>query len=203
MASEGLEAALDLIRQKVDKAMESVNSLKRAANTLATSEGLPPVYMDADEPAATSSGLHSIRADQFTQYTTPSTAARAYLELRGSRLGATSMDDVFEVLKRGGYQFEGSDVDAKNSLRIALGKDAQVKRLPNGTYGLISWYGDRFKKEQQQKEKAAEANSAANGASAKEEKVEPTETTGKPEPAAKSEKMPRAAKGQPPAPAPK
>jgi hypothetical protein len=47
-------------------------------------------------------------------------------------------------LKRGGFVFDGNDADAKNGLRIALGKDNQIGKLPNGTYGLNAWYGERF-----------------------------------------------------------
>lgn len=83
-----------------------------------------------------------LRPDQFTKHTAPSTAARAFLELRGERLGAATIDEIHEALKRGGYLFDARDDNAaKAALRIALGKDVQVLRLPNGAYGIAAWYG--------------------------------------------------------------
>jgi hypothetical protein len=73
---------------------------------------------------------------------------RAFLEHRGKTLGAATVDEIFDALKRGGYEFDGNDVEAKSGLRIALGKDAQVKRVASGAYGLVSWYGERFAKKE-------------------------------------------------------
>ena len=144
MASEQLASALDLINQKIVKAYETIKGLKGAANALAASENEPVVYADVVDEMGSAAGTRSIRADQFTAYPSPSTAARAYLEMRGKQVGATSIEEIFDALKRGGYAFDGPDVEAKKGLSIALGKDAQVKRLSNGTYGLVIWYGDRF-----------------------------------------------------------
>jgi hypothetical protein len=151
MASEALNSALELIRKNIEKAQASIQGLKRSANVLAAAEGESIVYTDADDPIVSAGSSGTIRADLFTQYSTPSTAVRAYLEHRGKTQGAATVDEIFEALKRGGYEFENNDVEAKSGLRIALGKDSQVKRLANGSYGLVVWYGDRFAK----KDKAA------------------------------------------------
>jgi hypothetical protein len=167
MASEQLNAALELIRRNIEKAATRIQELKRSANVLAAAEGEAIVYADAEEQISTGATSTAIRADLFTQYSTPSTAARAYLEHRGKTTGAATLDDIFDALKRGGYEFEGNDVDAKSSLRIALGKDMQMKRLANGSYGLLAWYGDRFSSNKRDKDKpgtvtTAEAPNATN-----------------------------------------
>jgi hypothetical protein len=141
MADPSMRDALELMKTRVQKAETEVIKLKKLANGIAELDGLPLPYPDVgDDVSRPVSGL--VRADQFTNYTAPSTAARAFLEeARGPRLGAASLEDIFEGLKRGGYIFENRDeASAKNALRIALGKDGQVKKLPNGTYGLIAWY---------------------------------------------------------------
>ena len=141
MADADVVNAIEVIKRKVAAEQAKVNRLKQAANTLAVTEGLPPVYADADDEPMPGSTFMSIRADQFANHTAPSTAARAYLELRGKQVGAASLDEVYDAMKRGGYSFEAaSEADAKAGLRIALGKDMQVHRLPNGTYGLLAWY---------------------------------------------------------------
>jgi len=67
--------------------------------------------------------------------------ARAFLEWRGQSKGAATVDAIYDALHRGGYSFGNvSASDAKNNLRIAMGKDREVRRLPNGHYGLWDWY---------------------------------------------------------------
>lgn len=144
MASEQLASALDLINKKIAGAYETIRNLKNAANALAASEGNPAVYQDIVEEGTQSTASRGIRPDQFTALPSPSTAARAYLEIRGKDVGAATLDDIFDSLKKGGYAFDGNDSEAKKGLSIALGKDGQVKRLSNGYYGLMSWYGERF-----------------------------------------------------------
>jgi hypothetical protein len=51
--------------------------------------------------------------------------------------------DAVETLQKGGFTFSSIKNDPKGGLRIALGKDTMVHRLPNGTYGLLEWLSGR------------------------------------------------------------
>jgi hypothetical protein len=73
------------------------------------------------------------------------TAVRQYLEMRFETAGDTSPakpKEILEALKVGGFVFETKDDNvAIISLRNMLRKSsAMFQKLPNGTYGLVSWY---------------------------------------------------------------
>ena len=69
------------------------------------------------------------------------TAIRTYLELR-EHIGPATVKEIHSAMVDGGYQFEtASDVNAQRSIRITLTKNSSVfHKLPNGAYGLLSWY---------------------------------------------------------------
>lgn len=59
-------------------------------------------------------------------------------------MGPAKPREIYEALKAGGYQFEAKDDEiALVGLRALLRKrSAFFQRLPNGTYGMTSWYPD-------------------------------------------------------------
>ena len=160
MADDRLLAAIEAIREQVAELSAEIADAKRTANSLAKRAGLAPIYNDADAPAATAS--LAIRADAFANFSAPSTAARAFLEARGQTVGSATVEQILDALKRGGFAF-GPGIDPENALRIALGKDALVRRLPNGTFGLEAWYPQARKERDETtgKKKGAKANGDA------------------------------------------
>jgi hypothetical protein len=139
MTDDRVIGALAFIQERVDQLMADVAAQKKLANSLAQAAGMPAVYDDIQETGA-AQGQGLIRPDQFANHSAPSTAARAYLETRKAQ-GAATIDAIYDAMVKGGYGFGTTNVtDAKNGLRIALGKDAHVHRLPNGHYGLREWY---------------------------------------------------------------
>ena len=76
------------------------------------------------------------------------TAAQEYLERRKQ---ACSADDITTALEQGGFDFKTlAWKDKKNWPRltaISLAKNNQkFHKLPNGTFGLLSWYPDVAKR---------------------------------------------------------
>ena len=131
-----VEVLCEKIRGKEEEAMK----LKKIVNDLCTEEGEQTMFPNVTTESVGT--LRSLRSDQFYGQTL-SGAARQYLEMRrATGLGAASVADLFQALKSGGYKFETKNDDyAKNGLRIALRKSSSVfHRLPNGDYGLLSWY---------------------------------------------------------------
>lgn len=145
------EAKIALLRAEIAKVQKGTNAFFEAM-------GRDPYYADVED-GESARQRDSVRRDQFVNYNAPSTAARAYLDWRGPARGAASIDEIYDALFAGGYGFEQKDAnEAKNGLRIALGKDGAVHRLANGFYGLTSWYPDARK----EKKKSAKDGKAAN-----------------------------------------
>lgn len=167
MADQRVAGALQLIDEQISAKRAEIAMQMKLANQLAATAGVEPPYKDIEEPTAAGPG-GAIRPDQFANHSAPSTAARAYLEMRGKARGAATIDAIYDALVQGGYNFSSSASDAKNSLRIALGKDANVHRLPNSHYGLTAWYPNMGK--------AKEKNKKSGDSS--EEVDEPDESSG-------------------------
>jgi len=76
------------------------------------------------------------------------TAVREYLDMRKlQNLGPTTPREIYTAITSGGFQFETKDEHtALVGLRALLRKrTAFFHKLPNGTYGLTSWYPDAKK----------------------------------------------------------
>ena len=132
--------ALQTMDRTINEMLGKVSQMKKAANLMAASAGLSKPYDDVQ--ADVGSGAFRVRSDQFATEKAPASAARAYLALRGKERGATTVDDIYDALIRGAYDFgKMKESEAKSGLRIALAKDNKVHRVANGTWGLSEWYG--------------------------------------------------------------
>jgi len=159
--------ALETIDRTIADHLAKAATLKRAANMMAAGAGLAQPYSDADMEVHAGGSLR-IRSDQFVVEKAPASAARAYLALRGKDRGATTADDIYEALVRGGYDFGSlKEPDAKSGLKIALAKDGKVHRLKNGHFGLREWYGiadeEKVERTKAKSEKAEEKPSVDDG----------------------------------------
>jgi hypothetical protein len=103
--------------------------------------------------------------------------------MRGKSTGASSLDEILDALKRGGFDFPGqgwSDSGRwKNQLSIAISKNLNIfHRLPNDSIGLLAWYPDAAAKRGKAKDgdKASEDGEKKpdGGTGAASPKAEPT-----------------------------
>lgn len=135
--SEHLTKAIAELEAKLAEQLKSAAKTKSGINQLAELAGLPPPYPDIEEAV----GPSAIRSDQFYGKAMH-TAMRELLELRGTARGPATVNEIFDALKAGGYQFDTkSDDNAKRVIRITLTKNSTVfHKLPNGPYGLLAWY---------------------------------------------------------------
>jgi hypothetical protein len=112
---------------------------KETVNTLCGVIGRAPAYTIEDAATVIPT---QIRSDQF--YGQPLAASvRTILEMRRAQnLGAATVSEIYDVLTAGGYEFDTkSDDIARKSLRNSLAKNtALFHKLPNGQFGLLSWY---------------------------------------------------------------
>jgi hypothetical protein len=91
-------------------------------------------------------------------------AMRTYLEMRKNQgLGPASTREIYDALRQGGYQFEAKTPDiAMVGMRALLRTQPNVfHKLPQGTYGLTTWYPDAKKPKDEPKKKTAPARKAS------------------------------------------
>jgi hypothetical protein len=132
--------AIEALERDLQEQQRKVVETKRTINRLCEVAGGQPRYADLEEQS--SPGITSIKADTFYGKVLH-TAAREYLEMRRvASIGPASPREIFEALRKGGYQFDTKDdTTAMVGLRAVLRKNSSIfHKLPNGQYGLLSWY---------------------------------------------------------------
>lgn len=134
-----LDQAIEEIVGQIGKLEADIRDKKNTVNTLCGVAGRDPMYtLDAPEAAVP----NRIRSDQFYGQAL-ATAVRTILEMRKQQnLGAATVKEIFEALSAGGYTFNTkSDDVAHASLRNSLSKNTVTfHKLPNGRFGMLSWY---------------------------------------------------------------
>src|SRR5208337_2898106 len=140
--SEHILKTIDQAKEELRKHEEAVVNTKRLINQLCAFGGLPAEYQDAELQAPGAVPV-VIRRNVF--FGRPlATCVREYLEMKKDKpVKEATLDEIIGVLKEGGFDFkkisDDSD-DAKRGVAITLAKNPQFHRLPNGDWGLLSWY---------------------------------------------------------------
>ncbi|SKA30964.1 hypothetical protein SAMN02745126_05060 [Enhydrobacter aerosaccus] len=154
---EQLEPAIAALQQQLIDQEKKVIETKTLINRLCEAAGIPPAYADVGSPTGPS--ITAIRGDTFYGKVM-TTAAREYLQMRkAANLGPTTVREIYESLKKGGYHFETEDANnAMTGIRQVLRKNSGIfHRLPNGEWGLLAWY-ERVKQQKQAKAAAADSD---------------------------------------------
>lgn len=181
------QAAIEALERRLVEMERKGNVLVEAINDLRAEDGLPP---RPPFGGGSGGGLSVVGGGAVATQIKPDsfygkklqTAVREYLEMRSASVGGgtnpATPKEIYEAITAGGYQFEAKSVDnAMVGLRALLRKrTAFFHKLPNGTYGLTSWYPDAKKP----KHAAAEAEDDD------EHEVEEKETTANPKAAVAS-----------------
>jgi len=144
MATE-IQGAIDVLLAQIEAKNHEINQIKSTINGLCRATGREPMF-DDDQMREGVTGRVSLKPDSFYGVG-PTAAVRKYLEMRGKNNGAASLDEIFDALKRGGFDFAGqgwTDTTRwKNQISIAIGKNVTIfHRLPNESIGLTVWYPD-------------------------------------------------------------
>jgi hypothetical protein len=157
--SAKLDDAVSELLEDLQAKMEEVSETKKAINLLMRRSGKQPMFPDeTPERIATL----KIRPDQF--YGRPlATSVQEFLEQRKKGTGEQACDvaEILSVLENGGFNFKAMgwrENDRLRSLSISLAKNTKVfHRLPNGMFGLLSWYPEvTNKRERSDKDEAKE-----------------------------------------------
>jgi hypothetical protein len=137
--SDYLRKAIEDLERKLQAHLDEASETKKAINLLCKQLGEPPRFEDV------SSGIikgSSVRADQFFKKPL-ATAVREYLEMKGS---AATVDEIYDALQRGGFEFVGkSEGIKKRGLQISLAKSRRIFDYlkASDTFGLWKFYGGR------------------------------------------------------------
>jgi hypothetical protein len=161
---------IEVLAKKVTAKEEEANKYKRLVNELCEEAGLPPRYVNIADSGTT---ITSIRSDQFYGHTLTA-AIRNYLDIRKSaNLGAATVSEIYGAIRDGGLKFgTKNEENAKIVVANTLRKSSSIfHRLPNGQYGLLSWYPTAKAKVETE---ASNGKDASTGKAAK--KIEPKES---------------------------
>ncbi|MCK4705812.1 MAG: hypothetical protein KAT90_10045 [Gammaproteobacteria bacterium] len=166
--SDHFEQTIAELQKKLQVQEAEVIKSKDMINRLCEFAGKPAIYADAD--LNTAPVITSIQTDEF--YGQPlAKSVRNVLEMRKvSNLGPATVKEIYETLMHGGYRFETTNAqNAQRGLRISLAKNVAVfHKLPNGRFGLLSWYpGIKLKKTTTQTN-----NNEVNGAASAAEEID-------------------------------
>ena len=135
--SDKLQAAIDVLAEQLETQLQEVSETKKMINSLRRRMGQDPLYSDV---SVESVGGAASRPDLY--YGKPlATAAQMYLE---GRKRACEAEEILQGLKAGGFDFDAlqwKEKDRLRSLSMSLAKNTKTfQRLPNGSFGLLSWY---------------------------------------------------------------
>ncbi|HXO38509.1 MAG TPA: hypothetical protein VN872_07715 [Candidatus Acidoferrum sp.] len=132
-----LSPAIDFLHRQLEEKLREANEIKKLINSLLKQSGETPEFSDILEAGEQLSFLGASRPDQY--YGKPfATAAEEYL-LR--RKQACPAEEIMRGLEQGGFDFKWDAENRFKNTAISLGKNVQkFHKLPNGTYGLRSWY---------------------------------------------------------------
>lgn len=143
---ESTQKMIDKIQDQILKLEDQIITKKKLVNQLCEVDGEAPLYPDTESASSVIST--TIRPDHF--FGRPlATVVKEILEGRKSRnKGAISLNDLFEILKSGGFQFDAKDEQAsKRGVAITIGKNPAFLKVPNNGYiGLAEWYPNVKKK---------------------------------------------------------
>jgi hypothetical protein len=134
-----LAPAIEALQGQLQNQLDEVAETKKAINALCRAMGKEPMYRDVIPEQAAGGAL---RRDRY--YGRPlATVAQEYLEVRRE---ASTPEEIYEGLKAGNFDFKalnwgGTEKDWIRNLSISLAKNTKAfHRLPNGAFGLVTWY---------------------------------------------------------------
>lgn len=176
--SNAIQTAIDELMAQISAKEAELAPLKIAVNTLCKQLGQSEAYSNVGGvPGQSGSPVTlSWKTDQFHRRPLAGSVVEI-LETRKQRGldGPASIDDIYEALKAGGYQFEGtsgSEENTKRAIKIALTKNtAQFSKVKEDVFGLKKWYGGG----RSARKSSATKSENGNGESESEDEARPEE----------------------------
>lgn len=158
--SEHMRKSIDDLLQNLKKELAQAVETKKAINALRSTLGEVPLFQDVVPEDI--SGKPHIPRDKF--YGKPLAAAvRECLTMFGE---ASTIDEIYEALVDGGFEYNASDSNLhRRGLKISLAKNTQTFThiKSSDSFGLREWYPGKAKERPITKEKIEEVEEPAEG----------------------------------------
>jgi hypothetical protein len=152
--NDKLNGAIEVLLEQLADQVKQVAETKKMINLLRQRMNEEPLFTDV---SVEDTGAGPVRADQYYGKAL-ATAAQEYLERRKQ---ACSADEILKGLEQGGFDFDalGWKENRMRSLAMSLAKNTKAfHRLPNGFYGLITWYDEKTIRGRRQDKEADDAS---------------------------------------------
>ena len=157
--SEYIKMAIEDLERKLQHQLEEASETKKAINVLCKQLGEPVRFADVSTEIVRAS---SVRPDQFFKKPL-ATAVREYLQMKGS---AATVDEIYEALQKGGFNFVGKNAAIKKrGLQISLSKSRRIFAYvkASDTFGLWEFYGGRPADEKGEEDEEIEIENNESG----------------------------------------
>jgi hypothetical protein len=178
-SNDHVQETIKMVAEQVTDLKRQLSVKMRTANDLCALNGQPPMYadIDGDEPSI------STTPDEYYGKTTPEVIRTILEKRKRANLGAASVAEIHVAMVAGGFQFQAAKESyARRGIYGILAQYPDFHRIPDGKYGLTSWYPAAKTKTQPAPRKPQKA---AGAKTVKKEKPKPpTKKTPKPEPRA-------------------
>lgn len=166
--TQHLLQTIDMLVSDVTTKQKEIAELQRTVNYLCTKAGIATKYEQIETPgAAANTAALTIAPDEY--HGKPlNRAVTDYMNRRAKAMPnakTASAEEIYDVLIRGGYTFDQRSKDEQmHSLKTSLGKSTHTfRKLPNGTYGLVEWYGEAEPKQRRTRKGGATGTDHTNG----------------------------------------
>jgi hypothetical protein len=142
-----LSPAVEALRNQLHEQEAEANETRKMINSLLRRMGEDLEFPEAESGQMQMRMNGAVRPDQYYGKAF-ATAAQEYLERRKQ---ACSAEEIMTALEQGGFDFKKlgwkERKDWPRLTAISLAKNNQkFHKLPNGTFGLLSWYPDIAKR---------------------------------------------------------
>ena len=124
---------------KLHQVEEEVNKIKKAINLLCEIDGKQAMYAETD---GTSCTVVKLKGDEFHNIAQATAITEIMERRRNSNLAPVTIDEIYDDLIAGGFQFTKGKNEAiqKRGLAITMSKNRKFYKLPNDKWGIKSWY---------------------------------------------------------------
>jgi len=140
---EHIRQTIQTLIDKIEKQERELAATKLTVNLLLKELGEQPKYNLETEQSEATACHGKWRSDEFYGQSLAGAVKRILLARKAVSLGAASVNEIFDALKSGGYEFGSTDeINAKTVLRQNLRKNSAVfhRITSTGAYGLKEWY---------------------------------------------------------------
>jgi len=133
--SDRLSGAVEELEAQLQEQLQEAGNTKKLINSLLKRMGQPERYTDAGDTT-----IGPVRSDMY--YGKPLATAITMVLERVAH--AASAADILKALEQGGFDFrplKWSESMRLRNVAISMAKNTKAfHKLPNGTFGLVSWY---------------------------------------------------------------